>query len=55
MHSTTSREAIEVRLLSPGDLAILEQVDPDAFDHPVLRLVNPRTEREEADQLRCDI
>lgn len=30
-----SHEAIEVRLLSPGELAILEQVDPDVFDNPI--------------------
>lgn len=35
MHPTMSRKAVEVRLLSSGELAILERVDPDVFDNPV--------------------
>jgi len=35
MDTTMSREAVEVRLLGSGELAILEQVDPDVFDNPV--------------------
>lgn len=29
------QEEVEVRLLGPDELAILEQVDPDVFDNPV--------------------
>jgi ribosomal protein S18 acetylase RimI-like enzyme len=28
-------EPIEIRLLAPADLAVLDRVDPDVFDHPV--------------------
>jgi hypothetical protein len=27
--------SIEIRLLQPGDAALLDQVAPDVFDHPV--------------------
>lgn len=35
MHSTMSSEPVEVTLLSPAELAVLERVDPDVFDNPV--------------------